>query len=186
MVPKEWALAHLERCYWCWKEYTGFGATYAPIQTTALSGVALDTASIKTTRLHNGTVQVLNWPAFSVDHSSAETFGALWNGKHGKEDPGLLSNENGTIFLSQKSNRWSPRYLGTVKGGMLQSSKHVPLPTSLKCVTDITVKMSHCFSWNSKMTQFKHLIYFLCFIVNEICVWDICKSLHLVVILYVT
>lgn len=180
MVPKEWALAHLEWCYWCWKEYTGFGATYAPIQTTALSGVALDTASIKTTRLHNGTVQVLNWPAFSVDHSSAATFGASWNGKHGKEDPGLLSNENGTIFLSQKSNRWSPRYLGTVKGGMLQSSKHVPL------LYFIEMCYWHYSQNESLLTQFKHLIYFLCFIVNEICVWYICKSLHFVVILYVT
>lgn len=39
-------------------------------------------------------------------------------------------------------------------------------------------KMSQYFSWNSKMSHFQHLIYFLCSVVNKIWIYEISKSLH--------
>ena len=46
--------------------------------------------------------------------------------------------------------------------GILHNGKHPPIPTFLRCVAAIKVKMSLYFPWNSKMLQFQHLICSCC------------------------
>ncbi len=75
------SLPHLERHHQCWKVYPSSRTTYAPIQTSSLSGrpcifqhdnARPHTASITTSWLRRRRIQVLKWPACSPDLSPIE------------------------------------------------------------------------------------------------------------------
>lgn len=51
---------------------------------------------------------------------------------------------------------------------MLHSDKYDPVPTFLRHITAIKFKMTLFFPLNGTYLQFKHLICFLCSIVNKI------------------
>lgn len=96
---------------------------------------------------------MLNWlPAIQIFHQLT-TFGAPWNGKYSKEDPGLLCSYHTTI--RQHSSARSP-------ADALLSSQ---------MFKDI---------W--ELPQLTHLTCFLCLILNKIQVYGIYISLHSVFI----
>ncbi len=78
-------LACFGRHYECLKVYKSFRATYAPLQTTSISGrpcvfqqdnAKPHSATIPTAWLHSRRVWVLNWPACSPDLSPIEN---IWH-----------------------------------------------------------------------------------------------------------
>lgn len=90
-----------------------------------------------------------------------------------------------TVEQLQSSIRWQwdnsshvQRRLQTDdKGERVHSDKHEPVPTFMRCFAAIKFKMSEYFSWNRKLSQFKHLICFVWSMWTKR-VYGVCKSLH--------
>ncbi len=103
-------LGCFERHNECWNIYTGFRATYAPLQMSVFQqdNAKPHTAAITTEWLYSRSVRVLNWPAVQIFHL-LRTFGTSLNEKYIKDGHELFSNwkpisgKNGTKFQHHNS-----------------------------------------------------------------------------------
>lgn len=99
-VCRNWKFANLKIHHQHWKVCRGSRDAYAPSRWQLFyfsNTVLMQTVSITTARLSRR-VWVLNWPAFQMFHQ-LERFGGLWK-----------IQQRNTIFLSQKSSSWFPRF----------------------------------------------------------------------------
>ncbi len=101
-----WQLVCFGRHYECWKVYKGFSATYAPLQTTSISGNALCISA--------GQYWVLNWPACSPDLSPIE---------------------NICCIIKQKIRQRQPQTLQQLKTYIRQEWDQIPTPKFQKLIT---------------------------------------------------
>ena len=95
----------------------------------------------------------------------------MWNTTK-KRAARILYQKRETVFLSQRSRRWSQFWdvCGPVltEEGMQRSGKHDHVPNLSK---------TSYLEWNCKMSHFQHWIYFLPSIINRRLICDICKWL---------
>ncbi len=137
------------------------------------------TAAITTAWLRSRRVRVLNWPACSPDLSPIENIWHIITRKIRQRWPRTLQQLETYIRQEwdqiptpklQKLITSMPRRLQTVlkEEEMLHHGKHAPVPTILKPVAGIRFEMSSFCAYNCKISQFKHSLCYLCYIVNKI------------------
>ncbi len=135
------------------------------------------TAAITTAWLCSRRVRVLNWLAYSPDLSPIENIWCIIKQKIHRRWPQTLQQpetyirqEWDQITTSKRPKLITSmlRRLQSVLKRWWDNGKHAPVPTILRRVAGIKFEMSTFCALNCKMSQFKHLLYYLCSIVNKI------------------
>ncbi len=132
------------------------------------------TAAIITAWLRCRRVRVLNWPAWTPDCSPIKNILRIikWKIRQRWLRTLPVSGKNGTKFQHQNSRNSYPRCTDVFKlfwkEVELHHGKHAPVPTILRPVVGIKFEISSFCAYNLENSQFKHLLCYLCSIVNKI------------------
>ncbi len=134
-------LTHLERHHQCWKVYPSSRTTYAPIQTSSLSGKTLHfqhdnarphTASITTSWLRRRRIRVLKWPAFSPDLSPIEN---IWR------------------IIKRKMRQRRPKTVEQLEACIRQEWDNIPIPKLEQLVSSVPRRLQTVIKRRGDATQ---------------------------------
>ncbi len=146
-------LTHLERYHQCWKVYPSSRTTYAPIQTSSLSGKTLHFPTWHARPHTASRIRVLKWPACSPDLSPIENIWRIIKRKMRQRRPKTVEQleacirqewDNIPIPKLEQLVYSVPRRLQTVikRRGDAHSGKHGLVPTFLRCVDAMKFKIN--------------------------------------------
>ncbi len=134
-------LTHLERHHQCWKVYPSSRTTYAPIQTSSLSGKTLHfqhdnarphTASITTSWLRRRRIWVLKWPACSPDLSPIEN---IWR------------------IIKRKMRQRRPKTVEQLEACIRQEWDNIPIPKLEQLVSSVPRRLQTVIKRRGDATQ---------------------------------